>query len=359
MGGELVGCDHCISSFCKECITRNVGKRALNAVLQNESWHCYMCKPDDVAKCKWKPPKGFSKPPPAKTTSKGPSKTSSKAAAKAAPKPEPEDEPEDEPEVGTAEVEGAADAELTAAEAERMKVAELKSELTSRGLATTGKKATLLKRLLAAIADGSPPPAAAPAPPAAAAAPAPAPDPSPRRLKSTPKREAIRSEPDEEEAAAATAVAEMLDCPIGGQDTLEIDGRPSMQISPSQVGLAIAAHQPRAANAANAAKACAPQSASRGRSAPQNKRKLGALMSELDGEVESRCQLMLNNARSLRDTLRTMFKTQLARLPKKARNMPLREFAESYGVGVDVHIMGVIRAKLEAEGWSEPQVRYE
>ena len=55
VGGDLVGCDGCVSSFCQKCITRNLGKAHLKKVLSNDNWECYMCKPEDAAKAKWAP----------------------------------------------------------------------------------------------------------------------------------------------------------------------------------------------------------------------------------------------------------------------------------------------------------------
>ena len=118
-----------------------------------------------------------------------------------------------------------------------------------------------------------------------------------------------------------------------------MDGRPSGLISPSQIGQAIQVHK---------SEPTTHQCAGR-------KRNLDALESELNAEVDSRCQLMLNNARAHGDALRTKFKTQLARLTKKNRTMTLREFAEAYGVGLEAQIMSDIRQRLAAEGWSEPQ----
>ena len=57
MGGDLVGCDNCICSFCQTCIGRNLGKPHLKKVLSNDNWECYMCKPEAASKVKWKPPK--------------------------------------------------------------------------------------------------------------------------------------------------------------------------------------------------------------------------------------------------------------------------------------------------------------
>ena len=125
-----------------------------------------------------------------------------------------------------------------------------------------------------------------------------------------------------------------------------MDGRPSGLISPSQIGQAITSHS--ATTSAAVPAAAAQQGVGR-------KRNLEALESELDAEVDSRCQLMLNNARALGDALRSKFKTQLARMSKKNRTMTLSDFADTYGFGVEAQIMRDIRRRLAAEGWSEPQ----
>jgi hypothetical protein len=53
MGGDIVGCDHCISSYCEGCIKRNLGKKVLTAVKNNDDWHCYSCKPSPIKKLRW------------------------------------------------------------------------------------------------------------------------------------------------------------------------------------------------------------------------------------------------------------------------------------------------------------------
>jgi hypothetical protein len=263
---------------------------------------------------------------------------------------------------------------LDAAQVKKMKVAQLRAELSARALSTKGKKDCLVERLLESIASDQEPaqPAsdqqastdagddtadAEPAQPASdqqastdasddivSAAPtarSTTPEPadsaavaSPRRLHSTPKRPAPEKQ---EQQPAEDSPIELMS--IGTQDTIAMDGRPSGLISPSQIGQAIQVHK---------SEPTTHQCAGR-------KRNLDALESELNAEVDSRCQLMLNNARAHGDALRTKFKTQLARLTKKNRTMTLREFAEAYGVGLEAQIMSDIRQRLAAEGWSEPQ----
>eukprot|EP01051_Picozoa_sp_SAG22_P005530 SAG22_NODE_331_length_12174_cov_12.920497_2_plen_477_part_00 len=56
VGGELVGCDNCISAFCRGCISRNFGPEGLEAVLAEKEWACFRCdrmalKDDDGRRC--------------------------------------------------------------------------------------------------------------------------------------------------------------------------------------------------------------------------------------------------------------------------------------------------------------------
>ncbi|KAI7801457.1 putative transcriptional regulator ATRX-like, partial [Triplophysa rosa] len=48
-GGNLICCDYCSNAFCKTCILRNVGRKALSVIMSEESkWHCYVCKPEPL-----------------------------------------------------------------------------------------------------------------------------------------------------------------------------------------------------------------------------------------------------------------------------------------------------------------------
>ena len=249
----------------------------------------------------------------------------------------------------------------------KMKVAELREELSARGLSTKGKKDALIDRLVAATtsepvqtASASASQAATelidddtdateqaqpdsdaqaataqdnpvvcitsePADPVAAA--------SPRRLHSTPRRPA----PETQEQLSEDSPIELMS--IGAQDAIAMDGRPSGLISPSQIGQAIEGHKFQSAAQPGVGR----------------KRNLDALESELDAEVDSRCKMMVNNARAYGDALRTKFKSQLCLLRPGVRTMTLRDFAEAYGVGLEAQIMTDIRQRLAAEGWVEPQ----
>ncbi|TSL89850.1 Transcriptional regulator ATRX [Bagarius yarrelli] len=56
-GGNLLCCDYCSNAFCKTCILRNLGRKELSGIMNNEDekWHCYVCHPepleDHVAAC--------------------------------------------------------------------------------------------------------------------------------------------------------------------------------------------------------------------------------------------------------------------------------------------------------------------
>ncbi|XP_040261176.1 transcriptional regulator ATRX isoform X2 [Bufo bufo] len=48
-GGNLICCDFCHNAFCKKCILRNLGRKELSAIMDEESkWHCYMCESDPL-----------------------------------------------------------------------------------------------------------------------------------------------------------------------------------------------------------------------------------------------------------------------------------------------------------------------
>ncbi|KAJ8372578.1 hypothetical protein AAFF_G00281220 [Aldrovandia affinis] len=55
-GGNLICCDFCNNAFCKKCILRNLGRKELSCIMDEESkWYCYVCSPealqDLVAAC--------------------------------------------------------------------------------------------------------------------------------------------------------------------------------------------------------------------------------------------------------------------------------------------------------------------
>uniref|UniRef100_A0A674AH26 DNA helicase n=1 Tax=Salmo trutta TaxID=8032 RepID=A0A674AH26_SALTR len=48
-GGNLICCDFCPNAFCKKCILRNLGRKELSAILDEESkWYCYVCSPEPL-----------------------------------------------------------------------------------------------------------------------------------------------------------------------------------------------------------------------------------------------------------------------------------------------------------------------
>ncbi|KAG7244913.1 hypothetical protein INR49_024310 [Caranx melampygus] len=55
-GGKLICCDYCNNAFCKKCILRNLGRKELSDITdENSKWHCYVCRSeplqDLVSKC--------------------------------------------------------------------------------------------------------------------------------------------------------------------------------------------------------------------------------------------------------------------------------------------------------------------
>ncbi|XP_068596338.1 transcriptional regulator ATRX [Brachionichthys hirsutus] len=48
-GGKLICCDYCNNAFCKKCILRNLGRKELSDITdENSKWHCYVCRPEPL-----------------------------------------------------------------------------------------------------------------------------------------------------------------------------------------------------------------------------------------------------------------------------------------------------------------------
>uniref|UniRef100_H3APH3 DNA helicase n=1 Tax=Latimeria chalumnae TaxID=7897 RepID=H3APH3_LATCH len=48
-GGNLICCDFCHNVFCKKCILRNLGRKELSSVMEeNRKWYCYICFPEPL-----------------------------------------------------------------------------------------------------------------------------------------------------------------------------------------------------------------------------------------------------------------------------------------------------------------------
>lgn len=48
-GGKLICCDYCNNAFCKKCILRNLGRKELSIITdENSKWHCYVCRSDPL-----------------------------------------------------------------------------------------------------------------------------------------------------------------------------------------------------------------------------------------------------------------------------------------------------------------------
>ncbi|KAK0155913.1 Transcriptional regulator ATRX [Merluccius polli] len=48
-GGKLICCDFCNNAFCKKCILRNLGRKELSLITnENSKWHCYVCSSEPL-----------------------------------------------------------------------------------------------------------------------------------------------------------------------------------------------------------------------------------------------------------------------------------------------------------------------
>ncbi|XP_078268254.1 transcriptional regulator ATRX-like isoform X2 [Rhinoraja longicauda] len=48
-GGNLICCDFCHNAFCKSCILRNLGRKELSNIMdENKKWYCYTCNPEPL-----------------------------------------------------------------------------------------------------------------------------------------------------------------------------------------------------------------------------------------------------------------------------------------------------------------------
>ncbi|XP_059404443.1 transcriptional regulator ATRX-like isoform X2 [Carassius carassius] len=48
-GGSLIGCDYCSNAFCKKCVLRNLGRKELSTIMEEErKWYCYVCSPEPL-----------------------------------------------------------------------------------------------------------------------------------------------------------------------------------------------------------------------------------------------------------------------------------------------------------------------
>lgn len=48
-GGSLIGCDYCSNAFCKKCVLRNLGRKELSSIMEEErKWYCYVCSPEPL-----------------------------------------------------------------------------------------------------------------------------------------------------------------------------------------------------------------------------------------------------------------------------------------------------------------------
>ncbi|XP_053329414.1 transcriptional regulator ATRX [Spea bombifrons] len=48
-GGNLICCDYCHNAFCKKCILRNLGRKELSNIMdENSKWECYICQSEPL-----------------------------------------------------------------------------------------------------------------------------------------------------------------------------------------------------------------------------------------------------------------------------------------------------------------------
>uniref|UniRef100_A0A4W4F465 DNA helicase n=1 Tax=Electrophorus electricus TaxID=8005 RepID=A0A4W4F465_ELEEL len=48
-GGNLICCDYCSNAFCKKCILRNLGRKELSRIMNEDNkWYCYVCHPEPL-----------------------------------------------------------------------------------------------------------------------------------------------------------------------------------------------------------------------------------------------------------------------------------------------------------------------
>jgi chemotaxis protein histidine kinase CheA len=47
-GGDILLCDKCPNAFCKKCLQRNLGSRALREITKAEEWNCLVCDPSPL-----------------------------------------------------------------------------------------------------------------------------------------------------------------------------------------------------------------------------------------------------------------------------------------------------------------------
>ena len=47
-GGDILLCDKCPNAFCKKCLQRNLGSRALREITKSEEWACLVCDPTPI-----------------------------------------------------------------------------------------------------------------------------------------------------------------------------------------------------------------------------------------------------------------------------------------------------------------------
>jgi len=44
----MICCDNCPNSYCKRCITRNLGRKMFNQINDSDTWNCFLCDPTPI-----------------------------------------------------------------------------------------------------------------------------------------------------------------------------------------------------------------------------------------------------------------------------------------------------------------------
>ena len=51
-GGDILLCDKCPNAFCKKCLNKNLGARAVREITKAEEWFCLLCDPTPIKSLK-------------------------------------------------------------------------------------------------------------------------------------------------------------------------------------------------------------------------------------------------------------------------------------------------------------------
>jgi len=80
--------------------------------------------------------------------------------------------------------------------------------------------------------------------------------------------------------------------------------------------------------------------------------RLNAAVEEMDVEVEARCSLLRQQMHSVAFSLQCSLQTQIAKVPKRIREMPLAEFVGRFGADINAAaIEGVTQRQRDLDDW--------